>query len=435
MPTRSIVLTDAAEGVWSETFELRESAGLRLAGGSDWSVRKRTLRGGVSEGVDVVDLHNGALSVSILPTRGMGLWRGSYRGIPIGWSSPVKQPVNPCYVNQTDRNGLGWLTGFNELLCRCGLSSNGAPGLDVIVDNTGQKTEAPLTLHGKIANIPAHSVEVAVSTEGNGLLSVSGTVDETMLFGPCLRLKTTYETVPGSNRLTIRDEVVNVAGRPMELELLYHTNLGKPFLESGARLVLPFREAAPRDPRAAEDVKTWQTYLGPTPGYAEQCYFADLIGNDQEKTVVLFAQCRRRPGREPGIQHPRTAVLHGLEVHSGRSRRLRDGAGAGDQFAQSQNVRAETGARHHPGAGGVARFADRSGRAHFNSGGGRGGKENRRTAEPGASHRSRTADQQILADVEAVSKGEHRSWVACRAGVRHSWRRAEGSASAGRPTS
>ena len=157
MPTRSIVLTDAAEGVWSETFELRESAGLRLAGGSDWSVRKRTLRGGVSEGVDVVDLHNGALSVSILPTRGMGLWRGSYRGIPIGWNSPVKQPVNPCYVNQTDRNGLGWLTGFNELLCRCGLSSNGAPGLDVIVDNTGQKTEAPLTLHGKIANIPAHS--------------------------------------------------------------------------------------------------------------------------------------------------------------------------------------------------------------------------------------------------------------------------------------
>ena len=74
----------------------------------------------------------------------------------------------------------------------------------------------------------------------------------------------------------------------MELELLYHTNLGKPFLESGARLVLPFREAAPRDPRAAEDVKTWQTYLGPTPGYAEQCYFADLIGNDQEKTVVLL---------------------------------------------------------------------------------------------------------------------------------------------------
>jgi hypothetical protein len=285
---KSVVLTDVAEGVWSDTFELRESADLRLAEAGNWCIRKRTLHGGVSAGVDVVELHNGALSVSILPTRGMGLWRGNYRGIDVGWNSPVKQPVNPCYVNETDRNGLGWLTGFNELLCRCGLSSNGGPGLDVIVDNTGQKTEAPLTLHGKIANTPAHRVEVTVSSEGNGLLSVSGIVDETMLFGPCLRLKTTYETVPGSNRLMIRDEVVNVAGRPMELELLYHTNLGKPFLDAGSRLVLPIREAAPRDARAAEDVKTWQTYLGPTAGYTEQCYFADLIGDDQEKTVVLL---------------------------------------------------------------------------------------------------------------------------------------------------
>jgi galactose mutarotase-like enzyme len=285
---KSVVLTDVAEGVWSDTFELRESADLRLAGAGNWSIRKRTLRGGVSAGVDVVELHNGALNVSILPTRGMGLWRGNYRGIDVGWNSPVKQPVNPSYVNETDRNGLGWLTGFNELLCRCGLSSNGGPGLDVIVDNTGQKTEAPLTLHGKIANTPADRVEVTVSTEGNGLLSVSGIVDETMLFGPCLRLKTTYETVPGSNRLTIRDEVLNVAGRPMELELLYHTNLGRPFLDVGSRLVLPIREAAPRDARAAEDIKTWQTYLGPTASYTEQCYFADLIGDDQEKTVVLL---------------------------------------------------------------------------------------------------------------------------------------------------
>lgn len=288
MAMKSVVLTDVAEGVWSDTFELRESADLRLAGAGNWSIRKRTLRGGVSAGVDVVELHNGALNVSILPTRGMGLWRGNYRGIDVGWNSPVKQPVNPSYVNETDRNGLGWLTGFNELLCRCGLSSNGGPGLDVIVDNTGQKTEAPLTLHGKIANTPADRVEVTVSTEGNGLLSVSGIVDETMLFGPCLRLKTTYETVPGSNRLTIRDEVLNVAGRPMELELLYHTNLGRPFLDVGSRLVLPIREAAPRDARAAEDIKTWQTYLGPTASYTEQCYFADLIGDDQEKTVVLL---------------------------------------------------------------------------------------------------------------------------------------------------
>jgi hypothetical protein len=288
MTSRTAVLTDLAEDVWLDAFELRESADLRLAGSSDWSIRKRTLRGGVSDRVDVVELNNGLLSVSILPTRGMGLWRGRSRDLEIGWNSPVKRPVNPSFVNLSDRNGLGWLAGFNELLCRCGLSSNGPPGVDTIVDDAGKKSETPLTLHGKIANTPAHRVDVRADSAGDGLLTVRGEVDEASMFGPALRLSASYETVPGSNRLTIRDEIRNISGRPLEVQLLYHTNVGRPFLDAGAKLVLPIRQAAPRDPRAAEDVATWQTYVGTTPSYAEQCYYAELIGDDREQTVVLL---------------------------------------------------------------------------------------------------------------------------------------------------
>jgi hypothetical protein len=288
MTSKSTVLTDLANEIWLDSFELRESADFRLSGGSGWLIRKRTLRGGVSEGVDVVEINNGALSVSILPTRGMGLWRGRYRDLEIGWNSPVKRPVNPAFVDLSAGNGLGWLAGFNELLCRCGLSSNGPPGVDAIVDAAGHRSETPLTLHGKIANTPAHRVEVRADSVGDGLLSIQGDLDESSMFGPALRLVTSYETTPGSNRLSIRDEVRNLSARPLELELLYHTNIGPPFVEAGAKLLLPVRQAAPRDPRAAEDVKTWQTYRGPTPDYAEQCYYAELIGDDQEQTVVLL---------------------------------------------------------------------------------------------------------------------------------------------------
>ncbi len=288
MTSKTTVLTDLGEGIWIDAFELRESADLRLGAGSGWSIRKRTLRGGVSDGVDVVELDNGALSVSILPTRGMGLWRGRFRDVEVGWQSPVKRPVNPAFVELHDRNGLGWLAGFNELLCRCGLSSNGPPGVDSIVDVAGNCNETPLTLHGKIANTPAHRVEIRADFAGAGLLSVRGEVDEASMFGTALRLSTTYETAPGSNRLTIRDEVRNLSARPLEVQLLYHTNVGRPFLDEGARLVLPIRQAAPRDPRAAEDVATWQTYRGPTPGYAEQCYYAELIGDDRDETTVLL---------------------------------------------------------------------------------------------------------------------------------------------------
>ncbi|HXY36643.1 MAG TPA: aldose 1-epimerase family protein [Planctomycetaceae bacterium] len=288
MTSKSTVLTDLANEVWLDSFVLRDSADLRMPRNSEWSIRKRTLRGGVSEGIDVVELNNGLLSVSILPTRGMGLWRGRYRDLEIGWNSPVKRPVNPAFVDLAGRNGLGWLAGFNELLCRCGLSSNGPPGVDVIVDAAGKRSETPLTLHGKIANTPAHRVEIHADTAGDGLMTVRGEVDESSMFGPSLRLSTSYETVPGSNRLTIRDEIHNLSARPLELELLYHTNVGRPFLDAGARLLLPVRQAAPRDSRAAEDVRTWQTYLGPTPDYTEQCYYAELIGDEQEQTVVLL---------------------------------------------------------------------------------------------------------------------------------------------------
>ena len=38
---------------------------------------------------------------------------------------------------------------------------------------------------------------------------------------------------------------------PQEMQLLYHCNLGPPFLEAGSRVVVPFRELAPLTARAA----------------------------------------------------------------------------------------------------------------------------------------------------------------------------------------
>jgi hypothetical protein len=145
-----------------------------------------------------------------------------------------------------------------------------------------------LTLHGKIANTAAHHVEVAVSDSGRGVLSISGEVDETMLFGPCLRLSSTLRTEAGSNRFTILDRVTNLSGQTGEFELLYHTNLGRPFLEKGARFVAPVKEMAPTNDRAAEDVDTWPVFQGPVPGYVEQCYFFELLGNEEGESLVLL---------------------------------------------------------------------------------------------------------------------------------------------------
>lgn len=284
---KSQVLTDVAHDVWLDTFTLTND-NLRLATPHAWSLRKRTLRGGLRDGVEVLDVSNGALSFTVLPTRGMGLWRGDYRGMFLGWRAPVQGPVHPKFVDLDDRNGLGWLLGFDELLCRCGLSSNGPPGEDVVTSKDGQTSRMPLTLHGRIANRPAHYLEVKVSLDPPHEISVTGVVEEGGLFYPHLALTTTYTTIPGSNRLVIHDVVENRGARPAEMEMLYHLNVGAPFLEAGSRVLAPVKELAPLTPRAAEGIDTYDTYGPPTVGFAEQVYCYDLATEEHGKTLVML---------------------------------------------------------------------------------------------------------------------------------------------------
>ena len=302
MPDTRLTLIDVETGHRSPDVQLGPAGGVHLAGSSTWSIRNSRLHGGTADGVDIVELDNGVLQVAVLPTRGMGLWRGKYRGgveadpIELGWQSPVRQPVNPAFVNLAEHNALGWRRGFNELLCRCGLAWNGPPGTDVVVHDDGTRTETPLTLHGRIANTPAHRVEVGVSTDGPGRLWVQGVVDELMVFGPCLRLTSTVETEAGSNAFRITDEVQNLAGRPAEMQLLYHTNIGRPFVEAGARFFAAVRELSPRDAAAARGIRTWPDYEAPMPGYPEQVFLIRPVADADGKTLVLLTNAARNRG-------------------------------------------------------------------------------------------------------------------------------------------
>jgi hypothetical protein len=287
MRYKSWVLTDVLSDVWLDSFSLSNDT-LRLATPHDWSLRKRTLRGGLREGIDLIEVHNGALSYALLPTRGMGLWRGEYRGNFLGWRAPVHGPVHPKFVQLDARGGLGWLAGFDEWLCRCGLASNGPPGEDVFTDKSGHSVRNQLTLHGKIANLPAHYVEVRVNLDPPHELVVIGEVEESSLFASHLYLTTTCTTIPGSNRLVVHDVVQNRGAEPAEMQLLYHYNVGPPFLGAGSRVIAPTREMAPRDARAVEGIDTFDTYTGPLPGFAEQVYFYDLLADTAGRTLALL---------------------------------------------------------------------------------------------------------------------------------------------------
>lgn len=245
----------------------------------EWKISKRTLHGGKRDGIDLIELDNGALKLSILPTRGMGIWRGEYKGIRLGWDAPIHGPVNPQWVNLEGRGGLGWLDGFDEWICRCGLAFNGPPGID-----QGKN----ITLHGRIANTPAHFVGVRVQQGPPYNIEVVARFLESSLFGDHLHLTTVLRTTPGSNSFSIHDLVENRSSQPAEMQMLYHCNFGKPLLGEGSRVTLPAMQVAPRDEHSATAMHQYEQYRAPTASAREFVNYYQPLGDKAGNTLAVL---------------------------------------------------------------------------------------------------------------------------------------------------
>ena len=244
--------------------------------GPAWSVKKYTLHGGMQEGVEIIEIDNGKLLIKIIPTRGMNVMSVKSKDITLGWDSPVKEIVHPRNVNLDYNGGLGWLDSFNEWMMRCGIEYSGHPGED-----NGRQ----LTLHGRIAHIPASEVKVSIEPKAPHRITVTGLVQEKWFKGANYELETSISTVPGSNSFRFDDKVTNLASSEKEFQVLYHANFAKELLEKGSKLHGTVKSVQPFDAFALKTLKTYQTYDAPgsvAPG-GEKVYqiipFADKEGN------------------------------------------------------------------------------------------------------------------------------------------------------------
>jgi peroxiredoxin len=282
-----LVLTDVEQNIYKEAVNLTSSE-VTPDCPVAWSVKKYILHGGKQEGVEVVEVNNGKLRFDVVPTRGMSIQQVTMGNLRLGWDSPVKGLVHPKFINLNNRQGLGWLEGFNEWMVRCGLEFFGAPGTDEFTDNTGKKSAMDLTLHGKICNTPASMVEIVIEREKPYRIAVRGRVDETLLHGPKLDILTQVSTVPGTSELQISDKVTNHSAVEQEFGILYHGNYGPPLMEKGARFFGPVRQVTPINEHAAADVSDYDKYTDAKAGVPEQVYCLQLWADENGRTKVML---------------------------------------------------------------------------------------------------------------------------------------------------
>ncbi len=277
MPSQTWTLTDTTRNIHEDDFRIsaEDFPGAKGA----WSVTQRTLRGGLNEGVDLVEIDSGRMRLIVVPARGMGIWQATLGDETLGWRSPVRGPVHPQFVPLFDPSGLGWLEGFDEFIVRCGLESNGAPDFN-------EQGQLLYPLHGRIANRPAHHVEVTVDDTAR-TITLRGIVEETRFHFQKLRLEVSVTMSLDSASFTINDTVENFGGTPAEMQMLYHINVGEPLLAAGDRVVAAVRsiEAAGDDEKSTEG---WDLFGPPVAGQSEQCYFMNLLADEAGQTQVML---------------------------------------------------------------------------------------------------------------------------------------------------
>jgi hypothetical protein len=201
-------------------------------------VRRIILDEGPERGVAALAFSTGGgLDFWVLLDRAMDIGPLWLDGRPVAWQSPAGFR-HPALVDPDAEEGYGFSRGFSGFLATCGL------------DHTRHPAEGR-PHHGRLPFLPARLTACGEAFDhAEPHLFCEGELAQWKHGGENLAMIRRIEAPVGGRRLAIRDRVVNRGGAPQRHALLYHVNIGHPFLRPGARIVgspspLPEPIAAP----------------------------------------------------------------------------------------------------------------------------------------------------------------------------------------------
>ncbi|MBR0075931.1 MAG: aldose 1-epimerase family protein [Synergistaceae bacterium] len=231
---------------------------------------------GRSKNLKAFDVKNDKISFRVLADKCLDMSEFSYAGVNMGFlSKPGLQGLGHYDTNglEAQRSIMG---GF---FFTPGLENIGAPcnvnGVDY-------------PMHGRIRSTPAeHLCSDSYWENGEYHLKISGEMREAALFGENLVLRRSIETVYGQKSFTLTDEFENQAFRDEVLMLLYHINIGWPFLDENTKLYIPTAKITPRNSWAEGHEDKYNVMEAPKDNEPEYVFIHEIKSDSNNDTEVI----------------------------------------------------------------------------------------------------------------------------------------------------
>lgn len=239
------------------------------------SVRPIIFQEGRASNLPAYSVKNGIIAFDVLCGKSLDLADFTFKGVNLNFLS------KPGLMgrNHFDTNGDEALRSImGGMFFTCGLENICAPCTD------GGKN---YPMHGRIRTTPAEHVSADARWDGDTYkITIQGEMREAELFGENMVLRRHIETEYGKQSVQIIDEITNESFRDEPMMLLYHFNIGYPFLTERCSLIIPTQEVLARDEVSLNQISNWNKMGQPKVDEPEYVYIHDLASDAKGSTFV-----------------------------------------------------------------------------------------------------------------------------------------------------
>ncbi len=239
-------------------------------------VRPLTYTEGRSHGLSAYEIKNGCMDFQVMADKALDVNQLNYKGINMNFlSKPGLQGRNQYDTNGDEAirsimGGLFFTSGLESICAPC----------------TIEGTDYPM--HGRMRTTPAEHLCADAYWDGDDYkLTVKGEMREAALFGENMVLRREISTVYGSKTFTVTDEFENESYREEPLMLLYHINMGYPFLDENTRFYIPTASVTARDADGQGHEADYDKMDAPKDNEPEYVFIHDLQSDENGDTEML----------------------------------------------------------------------------------------------------------------------------------------------------